>query len=108
MARLPGALLLGRSLERRERPAQLRLVGVDRERAAELAPRPGTVAAAAPAQEKPKADPIAAPAIQGSAPGDIKYRDRRLLAIYFDMSAMPVPDQLRSLTGEEPCSEAFA
>jgi VWFA-related protein len=53
---------------------------------------------AAPVVEKPKADPIAAPAIAGSAPGDIKYRDRRLLAIYFDMSAMPVPDQLRALT----------
>lgn len=51
-----------------------------------------------PPAEKPKADPIAAPAIAGSAPGDIKYRDRRLMVIYFDMSAMPVPDQLRSLT----------
>src|SRR5581483_6490412 len=27
-------------------------------------------------------------------PGDIRYRDRRLIALYFDMSAMPVPDQL--------------
>lgn len=54
--------------------------------------------AATPVVEKPKADPTAAPAISGAAPGDIKYRDRRLLAIYFDMSAMPVPDQLRSLT----------
>ena len=34
-------------------------------------------------------------------PGDIRYRDRRLLAIYFDMSAMPVPDQLRSLTAAQ-------
>jgi VWFA-related protein len=51
-----------------------------------------------PPVEKPKVDPTAAPAIAGSAPGDIKYRDRRLMVIYFDMSAMPVPDQLRSLT----------
>ena len=28
--------------------------------------------------------------------GNLKYRDRRLLALYFDMSAMPVPDQLRA------------
>ncbi len=61
------------------------------------APPPAAVPVA-PASERPKADPIAAPAIAGSAPGDIKYRDRRLLAIYFDMSAMPVPDQLRALT----------
>src|SRR5579864_24751 len=30
------------------------------------------------------------------APGNTKYRDRRLLALYFDMSAMPIADQLRS------------
>ena len=29
-------------------------------------------------------------------PGDIRYRDRRLMAMYFDMSAMPVPDQVRA------------
>src|SRR5271165_1689936 len=28
-------------------------------------------------------------------PGSTKYRDRRLLALYFDMTAMPPPDQLR-------------
>src|SRR5207244_543510 len=31
-------------------------------------------------------------------PGDIRYRDRRLMAMYFDMSAMPVPDQIRAET----------
>ena len=30
-------------------------------------------------------------------PGDVRYRDRRLLALYFDMVAMPIPDQLRAL-----------
>jgi VWFA-related protein len=49
--------------------------------------------------DTPKAAPVTAGRdIAGSAPGDIKYRDRRLLVIYFDMSAMPVPDQLRSLS----------
>jgi VWFA-related protein len=33
--------------------------------------------------------------------GDVKYRDRRLLALYFDMSAMPVLDQLRALTAAQ-------
>lgn len=28
--------------------------------------------------------------------GDVRYRDRRLLALYFDMTAMPPPDQLRA------------
>ncbi len=52
--------------------------------------------AAAPAT--PKAAPVTNTQIACEAPGDIKFRDRRLLAIYFDMSAMPVPDQLRALT----------
>jgi VWFA-related protein len=30
------------------------------------------------------------------AQGDARYRDRRLLALYFDLTAMPVPDQLRA------------
>src|SRR3954452_2322421 len=58
--------------------------------------------AAPPAPAAVPAVPKAAPAtnlqIATEAPGDIKFRDRRLLAIYFDMSAMPVPDQLRALT----------
>ena len=35
--------------------------------------------------------------ISPEPPGSIKYRDRRLLAMYFDLTAMPVPDQLRAL-----------
>jgi VWFA-related protein len=34
--------------------------------------------------------------IASERPGDIRYRDRRLLALYFDMSAMPPADQLRA------------
>ena len=29
-------------------------------------------------------------------PGDLRYRDRRMLALYFDMTAMPVGDQVRA------------
>jgi VWFA-related protein len=35
--------------------------------------------------------------ISPEKPGDVRYRDRRLLAMYFDMSAMPPPDQTRAL-----------
>ena len=31
------------------------------------------------------------------SPGNIRYKDRRLLALYFDMSAMPPEDQMRAL-----------
>ena len=34
--------------------------------------------------------------ISVSAPGDIRYRDRRLPVLYFDLTAMPPPDLLRA------------
>ena len=52
------------------------------------------------------AAPLALPAISTPAatqtgiaappPGDIRYQDRRLLVLYFDLSAMPPPDQARA------------
>ncbi len=58
------------------------------------APPPPTVAQLT----QPKAAPaVTSTPIAPEAPGDIHYRDRRLLALYFDMTAMPVPDQLRAL-----------
>ena len=63
-------------------------------------PEPAAAAAAKPsAKEGPKVDvaPVTQQQISPERPGDIRYRDRRLVALYFDMSAMPVPDQLRAL-----------
>src|SRR5258706_9137614 len=37
-------------------------------------------------------DPATRHQIMPEQPGDVRYRDRRLLALYFDMSAMPQPD----------------
>lgn len=34
-------------------------------------------------------------------PGSTRYKDRRLLAVYFDMTAMPPSDQLRALSAAE-------
>ncbi len=34
-------------------------------------------------------------------PGNTRYRDKRLLALYFDMTAMQEPDQLRALTAAQ-------
>ncbi len=39
--------------------------------------------------------------ITSEKPGDIRYQDRRLLVLYFDMTAMPPPDQLRAVTAAE-------
>ena len=73
-------------------------------------PTPGAAATAAPASPAPAAPP---PPAQAAAPqqdvpgvvqsgispptsGDIKYRNRRLLVIYFDQSATMPPDQMRA------------
>ena len=70
----------------------------------EFATRPGATppANANPdAAPKPKVASATKTQIATEAPGDIKFRDRRLLVIYFDMSAMPVPDQLRSFAAAQ-------
>ena len=47
--------------------------------------------------ETAKVDSLTRNQIAPEAPGDIQHRDRRMLGMYFDMSAMPIPDQLRAL-----------
>ena len=47
------------------------------------------------------ANPAAPPAtptttIAAGKPGEIKYKDRRLLVLYFDMTSMPLQDQIRA------------
>jgi len=39
--------------------------------------------------------------ITPETPGDVRYKDRRLLALYFDMTAMRPSDQLRALAAAE-------
>jgi VWFA-related protein len=39
--------------------------------------------------------------IAPETPGNPRYRNRRLLAMYFDMTAMPPPDQIRALSAAE-------
>ncbi len=46
--------------------------------------------------DTPKVGSVTGSQIAGEAAGDIRYKNKRLLAMYFDMSAMPVPDQLRA------------
>src|SRR5258708_18311976 len=36
--------------------------------------------------------------IAPEAPGALRFRDRRLLAMYFDLTAMPPPDQMRAFS----------
>jgi VWFA-related protein len=49
----------------------------------------------APAAPK-AANPAIATAIAPAPPGEVKYRDKRLLVLFFDQAGMPVADQLRA------------
>ncbi len=60
-----------------------------------LQQRPVTAAPSEP--NKPKVDPVTQFQIQPEAPGNIRYKDRRLMVLYFDMGAMPPADQYRAM-----------
>jgi VWFA-related protein len=67
--------------------------------------RPGPALAPRP-QPKILADQPAAPVVKSltanqiapSRPGEVKYQDRRLLVMLFDMTSMPIQDQIRAQT----------
>src|SRR5215472_17253381 len=61
--------------------------------APESAPKP-SVEPAAPAV--PPVKPVTAIQIAPEKPGDIKYRDRRLMVMFFDLRSMPIQDQIRA------------
>jgi VWFA-related protein len=61
-----------------------------------IAAPPAAPITAAAEKEAPKVDPLTRVEIMPETGDELKYRDRRLLALYFDLTAMPVPDQLRA------------
>jgi VWFA-related protein len=54
-------------------------------------------------EEKPADQPksVTTNQIAPEKPGDIKYKDRRLMVMFFDMTSMPLPDQIRAQTAAE-------
>jgi VWFA-related protein len=46
--------------------------------------------------KEPEVKALTANQISPEKPGDLKYKDRRLLVLFFDMTSMPIPDQLRA------------
>jgi VWFA-related protein len=53
------------------------------------------------APPKPKVEGATKTQIASETPGDLRFKNRRLLVLYFDMSAMPVPDQLRAFAAAQ-------
>src|ERR1017187_3904834 len=76
-------------------------------------PVPAKVPTSAPAPKAPEAPAApAAPAapvvksvtsnqIAPAKPGEVKYKDRRLLVMFFDMTSMPIQDQIRAQTAAQ-------
>jgi VWFA-related protein len=76
------------------------------------APAPGPKGTPEPKKEAPKPEagpaapakaldanvvkPVVGTQIAPARPGEIKYRDRRLLVMFFDLTGMPIQDQMRS------------
>ena len=61
-------------------------------------------APAAPAPKNPDAPPVKSVVVSQiapSKPGEVKYKDRRLLVMFFDMTSMPVQDQVRAQTAAD-------
>ncbi|HTS61336.1 MAG TPA: VWA domain-containing protein [Candidatus Acidoferrales bacterium] len=62
---------------------------------------PATPAAAPAAPAPPVVKSLTANQIAPSRPGEVKYKDRRLMVMFFDMTSMPIQDQVRAQTAAE-------
>ena len=62
------------------------------------APRPAPRIAAANPAPKSGVRPVTSVEIAPERPGDLLYRDRRLMVMFFDMTSMPIQDQKRAQT----------
>jgi VWFA-related protein len=51
-----------------------------------------------PAEKPSGVKPVTTIQIAPETPGDLKYRNRRLMVMFFDMTSMPIQDQRRSQT----------
>ncbi len=54
---------------------------------------------ALPPAPGPAVEPARKPQITPSSPGEIRYKDRRLMVLFFDFSSMPPEDQFRAQKG---------
>ncbi len=59
---------------------------------------PSAAPTATPAAEKPSVRPVTTIQIAPETPGNLKYRNRRLMVMFFDMTSMPIQDQKRAQT----------
>ncbi|MDR3699628.1 MAG: VWA domain-containing protein [Candidatus Sulfopaludibacter sp.] len=60
-----------------------------------------SVTAPKPVETKPLVKSVVATEIAPEKPGDLKYKDRRLMVMFFDMTSMPIQDQFRAQTAAQ-------
>ena len=65
------------------------------------APAPAARAAEPPPAAAPVVKPVTTNQIAPEKPGDIKYKDKRLMVMFFDMTSMPIQDQIRAQTAAQ-------
>src|SRR5262249_19003940 len=58
--------------------------------------KPSAIATAETAEQPKPAETRQPASIKPSKPGEVRYRDRRLIAFLFDFSSMSQPDQIRA------------
>jgi VWFA-related protein len=64
----------------------------------QLKPREPEPAKPEAAKPPPEVKAVTTNQIAPEKPGDIKYKDKRLLVMFFDMTSMPIADQMRAQT----------
>jgi len=64
----------------------------------ELTPRPAPKKEEAKPAEPATIKAVVTNAIAPERSGDLKYKDRRLMVMFFDLTSMPIPDQIRAQT----------
>src|SRR5215469_9729304 len=62
----------------------------------ELPPPPKIQRATAAVPSLGAVQPLTTLQIAPEKPGDLKYRDRRLMVLFFDLTSMPIQDQIRA------------
>jgi VWFA-related protein len=85
-------------------PQEIAFVEFQRLDSTSALPSPASAADAASAGHAPTVPVVSGPLqgqISATAPGDIRYRDKRLIVLYFDMTAMGGADQMRAFTAAQ-------
>ncbi len=85
------------------KPQQIKVFEYQRLEEAPLGPAQRVLSTRPPAEPAESSAPVVQPAVRPviapAKPGEIRYKDSRLMVLYFDFQGMPPDDQLRAQSG---------